>query len=191
MGKGVKEWQGGVEEENIIEVDNKMAFIDKVGEDGVHKGLESRGCVTKTEGHDEWLEEAERALEGCFPFVTFADTDVIVTPADIELCEVMRSLELIDEFRNKRKRSGILDGNIVKGTIVLDRMKGATASFGDKEERYGKWRLGWANVSFLQVVVNVFFEGEILSRGEMVDTTFLDFGIWFEVDRMIPRLMLR
>src|SRR5712671_1791723 len=33
VGKGVKEWQGGVEEENIIEVDDEMAFIDKVGED--------------------------------------------------------------------------------------------------------------------------------------------------------------
>src|SRR5712672_2488919 len=96
-----------------------------------------------------------------------------------------------DEFRNKRKRSGILDGNIVKGAIVLDGTKGATASFGDEEERNGKWRLGWVNVTFLQVVIDVFFEGEILSRGEMVDTAFLDVGIRFEVNRMVPRLMLR
>src|SRR5712671_2024767 len=191
MGKGVKEWQGGVEEENIIKVDNKMAFINKVGEDGVHKGLESRGCVTKTKGHDEWLKEAERALEGCFPFITFVDTDVIVTPTDVELCEVTRSFELIDEFGNKRKGSGILDGNIVNGVIVLDGPKGATATFGDEEERYGQRRRRWANVTFLQVVVDVFFEGEILSRGETVDTMFLDVGIWFEVNRMVPWLMLR
>src|SRR5712671_5637971 len=70
VGKGVKKWQGGVEEENIIKVDDKMAFIDKVGEDGVHKGLEGHGSVTKTKGHDEWLEEAERAFESCFPFIT-------------------------------------------------------------------------------------------------------------------------
>ena len=160
-------------------------------EDGVHKGLEGRGSVTKTKGHDEWLEEAERALEGCFPFVTFADTDVIVTPADVELCEVTRSLELIDEFGNKRKGSGILDGDIVNGAIVLDGPKGATAAFGDEEERYSKGRRGRADVTFLQVVVDVFFEGEILSRGETVDTTFLDVGIGFEVNRMVPRLMLR
>ena len=153
--------------------------------------MEGCRCVTKTEGHDEWLEEAERALEGCFPFVTFADTDVIVTPADVELCEVTRSLELIDEFGNKRKGSGILDGDIVNGAIVLDGPKGATAAFGDEEERYSKGRRGRANVTFLQVVVDVFFEGEILSRGETVDTTFLDVGIWFEVNRMVPRLMLR
>src|SRR5712671_5228596 len=168
-----------------------MAFIDKVGEDGVHKGLEGRGSITKTKGHDEWLEEAERALEGCFPFVTFADTDVIVTLADVELCEVTRSLELIDEFWNKRKGSSILDGDIINGAIVLDGPKGATAVFGDEEERYGQRRRRWANVTFLQVVVDVFFEGEILSRGETVDTTFLDVGIWFEVNRMVPWLMLR
>ena len=191
VGKGVKEWQGGVEEENIIEVDDKMAFIDKVGEDGVHKGLEGRWCVTKAEGHDEWLKEAKRALEGCFPFITFSDMDVIVTPADVELCEVARTLEFIDEFGDKGKRSGILDCNIVEGAIVLDGMKGTSSSFGDEEERYSKGRLGWANVTFLQVVIDVFFEGEILSRGETVDTAFLDVGIGFEVNRMVPRLMLR
>src|SRR5712672_3385440 len=181
VGKCVKEWQGGVEEENIIEVDDEMAFIDKIQEDGVHKGLEGYGCVTKTKGHDKWLEEAKRALDGCFPFVTFSDTDVIVTPTDIKLGEVTRSLELIDEFGNKRKRSGILDGNIVNGTIVLDGSKGAAAAFGDEEERYGQRRRRWANVTFLQVVIDVFFEGEILSRGKTVDTLFLDVGIWFKV----------
>src|SRR5712672_4335440 len=90
--------------------------------------------------------EAKGALEGCFPFVTFSDTDVIVTPADVELCEVTRSLELIDEFGNKRKGSGIFDGDIVNGVIVLDGPKGATASFGNEEERYGKRRRRWANV---------------------------------------------
>jgi hypothetical protein len=164
MGKGMKELEGGVEEENIIKVDNKMTFIDKVREDGVHKGLEGRWCITKAKGHDEWLEEAKRALEGCFPFVTFSDTDLIVTPADVELCEVVRSLELIDEFGNKSKRSGILDRNIVEGAIVLDGAKDTTSSFGNEEERYSKWRLGWVNVSFLQVVVDVFFEGKIFSR---------------------------
>jgi len=30
----MKAVQGGMEEENIIEVDNEMAFVDKVGKDG-------------------------------------------------------------------------------------------------------------------------------------------------------------
>jgi len=63
--------------------------------------LKGRWCVTKAEGHDEWFEETERAFEGCFPFVTFADTDVIVTPADVKLCEVAGTLEFIDEFRDE------------------------------------------------------------------------------------------
>src|SRR6267154_3605376 len=131
----MKELQGGVEEENIIEVDNEMSFIDKVRKDGIHKGLKGRRCVTKAEGHDEWFKEAERALEGCFPFVTFSNTDVIVTPANVELCEVVRTLEFIDEFGDKGKRSGVLDCNIVESTIVLDRTKGAASSFGNEEER--------------------------------------------------------
>src|SRR5882762_5540340 len=191
MGKGMKELQGGVEEENIIEVDNKMAFIDKVGKDGIHKGLEGRWCVTKAEGHDEWFKEAKGAFEGCFPFVTFANTDVIVTPADVKLCEVARALEFIDEFGDKGKRSGILDCNIVEGAIVLNGTKGATASFGDEEERDSQWRCRRANVSFLQVVVDVFFESEVLSRSETVDATFLHSVIGFEINRVMPGLVLR
>jgi hypothetical protein len=145
----MKELQGGMEEENIIEVDNEMAFIDKVGKDGVHKGLKGRWRVTKAEGHDEWFEETERAFEGCFPFVTFSNTNVIVTPADVKLCEVAGALEFIDEFGNKGKRSGILDCNIVEGAIVLNRTEGAASSFGNEKERDSKGRRGWANVSFL------------------------------------------
>jgi len=33
----MKEVQGGVEEENIIEVDHEMSFIDEVRKDGIHK----------------------------------------------------------------------------------------------------------------------------------------------------------
>ena len=101
MGKGMKEVQGGVEEENIVEIDNEMTFIDKVRKDGIHKGLKGCWCVTKAEGHDEWFKEAERTFEGCFPFVTFSNTDVVVTPADVKLCEVARALEFIDEFGDK------------------------------------------------------------------------------------------
>src|SRR5882762_7253320 len=187
----MKEVQGGVEKENIIEVDNEMSFVDKVRKDGIHKRLKGRWCVTKTEGHDKWFKEAERALEVCFPFVTFANTDVIVTPADVKLCEVARALEFIDEYGDKGKRSGILDCNIVEGAIVLNRTKGATASFGDEEERDSKWRCGRANVSFLQMVVDVFFESEVLSRSETVDATFLHSVIGFEINRVMPGLVLR
>jgi hypothetical protein len=41
------------------------------------------------------------------------------------------------------------------------------------------------------MVVDVFFEGEVLSRGKTVDATFLDSGIGFKINGMIPRLVLR
>src|SRR5882762_5548602 len=187
----MKEVQGGMEEENIIEVDDEMAFIDKIGKDGIHKGLKGCWCVTKAESHDEWFKEAERTFEGCFPFVTFSNMDVIVAPVDVKLCEVAGTLEFIDEFGDKGKRSGILDCNIVEGAIVLNGTKGATSLFGDEEERDSKWRRGRVNVSFLQVVIDVFFEGEVLSGSEMVDATFLHSGIRFEINRMIPGSVLR
>jgi hypothetical protein len=47
MGKGMKELQGGMEEENIIEVDNKMAFIDKVGKDEFIKDWKVAGALQR------------------------------------------------------------------------------------------------------------------------------------------------
>ena len=47
------------------------------------------------------------------------------------------------------------------------------------------------NVSFLQVVVDVFFEGEVLSGSEAVDAASLDSGIRFEINGVIPWLVLR
>ena len=41
------------------------------------------------------------------------------------------------------------------------------------------------------MVVDVFFEGEVLSRSEAVDTASLDSGIGFEIDGVIPWLVLR
>ena len=41
------------------------------------------------------------------------------------------------------------------------------------------------------MIVDVFFEGEVLSGSETVDATFLHGVIGFEINRMIPGLVLR
>jgi hypothetical protein len=41
------------------------------------------------------------------------------------------------------------------------------------------------------VVVDVFLEGEILSGSKAIDATSLDSGIRFEINGMIPWLVLR
>ena len=58
MGQGMEKGEGCVEEKDIIKVDNEMAFIDKVREDGVHEGLEGSRGIAEAEGHDKGFEKA-------------------------------------------------------------------------------------------------------------------------------------
>ena len=40
------------------------------------------------------------------------------------------------------------------------------------------------------MVVDIFFESDVLSGGESIDAAFLDGGIGFKVNRMVPGLVL-
>ena len=46
------------------------------------------------------------------------------------------------------------------------------------------------NVAFIKVFLDVRFKGKVFSRCEVVNITFLHEGIQFEVDSMVPRLVL-
>ena len=90
-----------MEQEDIVEIDDQMILIDKVVKNRIHKGLEGSWSVTEAEGHDQGFEEAKFAFKGGFPFIAFSDTDVVVTPADVELGKVAGTLEFVDEFGNQ------------------------------------------------------------------------------------------
>ena len=53
------------------------------------------------------------------PFVSFLDSDVVVSPPEIDLCEVLRSLELIDELRDERERVVVPNRVFVQIPIIL------------------------------------------------------------------------
>ena len=77
-----------MEDENIIEINNDVSFINEVVKNVWHDGLECGRCVTKAESHDEGFEEAKFGFKCCFPFVAFADTDIVIAPVDIKFREV-------------------------------------------------------------------------------------------------------
>ena len=64
------------------------------------------------------------------------------------------------------------------------------ALFCDKEKGTGDRRFGWADITFLEVVVDIFFQSKCFGRGKMVNATVLHSGIRFEVDGVVPWLML-
>jgi hypothetical protein len=131
-------WKRGVKDEDVIKVNNNVTFIDEVAEDRVHE-----------------------RLKGGFPFVTLLETNVIITPADVKLCEVTSALEFVNEVGDQRQRCGILDRNVIQITIVLDGTE-ASSFLCDEEKRAGHGRLGRANIALGEVVIDIFFESKLL-----------------------------
>jgi hypothetical protein len=106
-------WEVGMEEEDIIEIDDKVTSINQVGKNRVHKGLKGGRGVAETKGHDEQFKEAKGAFKGGFPFIAGFDTNVIVAPADIKFGEVVHALEFINEVRDEWEWGGIFNSDVV------------------------------------------------------------------------------
>ena len=53
------------------------------------------------------------------PFVSFLDSDVVVPPSEVDLCEVLGSLELIDELGDERERVVVPNRVFVQIPIIL------------------------------------------------------------------------
>ena len=64
------------------------------------------------------------------------------------------------------------------------------ALFGNKEKGAGDRRLGWADITFSEMVVDIFFQSKGFGRGKTVNATFLHGGVRFQIDGMVPWLML-
>ena len=66
--------------------------------------MERSRRVAEFKEHDGGLVGPSMANERGFPFVTFLDPYVVISPMKVYLCEVLRSFELVDELRDKQER---------------------------------------------------------------------------------------
>jgi hypothetical protein len=86
-----------VEQEDIIEVDYEVSCVNEISKDVVHERLECSGGVAEAKGHDKGFEESEGAFESGFPFVAFANADVIIALTDVKLGKVAGTLGPIQQ----------------------------------------------------------------------------------------------
>jgi hypothetical protein len=58
------------------------------------------GGVAEAKGHNKGFKESEGTFESGFPFVAFANANVVIAPTDVKLGKVAGALEFIYEVRN-------------------------------------------------------------------------------------------
>jgi hypothetical protein len=140
MGQRMEVWKVIIKHKDVIQVNDKVLLVDKVGEDSVHKGPKSGRGIAEAKGHDEGLKKSEGALKDGFPFITFFNVNVVVSPSDIEFGKVTGTLEFINEIGNQGQRCGVFNGNIIEVMIILNRAELAIF-LSDEEKGTGNWRL--------------------------------------------------
>ncbi len=86
------------EDKDDVEVDGDLSFPDQVAEDVVHHPLEGHRRVSKPEEHDCQFEQSSIHAESGLFFVSFPNLDVVVSPMNIELHEVLGATKFVNEF---------------------------------------------------------------------------------------------
>src|SRR6266511_1689889 len=103
----------------IIHVDLQPALNKFLGKDVIHHCLKCSRGVHKTKEHHERFKESFTTTKYRFPFISFLDTDIIITPTNIHLDITIVFTKIIDQFVNTRKWISILYSLGVKVMIVL------------------------------------------------------------------------
>ena len=88
-----------------------------------------------------------------FPFVTFFDPYVVVTPLKVYLCEILRSLELVDKLRDEQEWVIVSYGMLIQVPVVLNHLL-SSVSLWHEENGGGLFRLGWADIAFGELFVD-------------------------------------
>ena len=100
-------------DEDIVKIDCNFSFSSEVCKDSVYKCLKHCWRVYKSEVHDSEFEQSVVSDKGSFPFITFLNADVVVSPADVKLSEIPGLAQPIDDVGCKWERVAVLDGDIV------------------------------------------------------------------------------
>ena len=93
------------------------------------------------------------ADERGFPFVTFFNPYVVVTPPKVYLREVLQTFELVDELRDEQERVVVPHSVFVQVPVVLNHSLSSVFLW-HEEHGGGLFRLGQANIPFGELFVD-------------------------------------
>src|SRR3981189_3609222 len=127
------------EDEDVIEVDGDDTLGDEVLENLVHHRLEGRRAVGQSKVHHKRFEQTAISSKRRFPFIAFFYPHVVIPPADIELGEILRAFESMDEVVNEGKGIAVLPSDQIERAIVLYEAKFSVLLL-DEEDQSAYWR---------------------------------------------------
>ena len=82
-------------DEKVIHIDNEPSFSNHVPEGVIHELLEHDKRVAKIKEHHYRFKESLECDKSCLPLVTILDMNVIISPLNVELDEVVSIFQLV------------------------------------------------------------------------------------------------
>ena len=89
------------EDQDIVEVHTYNTFSNQILEDVIHHHLEGGRGIGQSKKHHQGFEKSLICTKSCLPLITIFHTHIIVSPTNIELCEVLGSSELVYKVQNQ------------------------------------------------------------------------------------------
>jgi len=88
------------EDKDVVHVDDDPSFAGFKYEEIIHHRLKGGRRVAESEKHYSGFEESFVGFEGHFPLISVFDTDIVVSPSDIQFGEILGAFEFVNEFRD-------------------------------------------------------------------------------------------
>ena len=104
---------------------------------------EGGGRVGQAEGQHEELEVTVARAERGLRHVLGRDANLMVAAAQVDLAEVARTLQPIEQLVDARQRVAVLDGDVVQRAVVDAHAHGAILLLHEQDRRT-EGRLDWA-----------------------------------------------
>src|SRR3981189_3752722 len=172
-------------DKNVVEIDGDNTLGDKVFENLVHHRLEGRRAVGQSEVHHERFKQTAIRSKRRFPFIAFFYPHVVIPPADIELGEVLRAFESVDEVVNEGEGIAILPSDQVERAIVLYEAKFSVLLLYE-EDRSAYWRFRVPNAARCQGFFQKGVQFPLFFGGHWIDLSKPRRRFALKFDRMIP-----
>ena len=96
-------------DEEVIHVNDKPSFCNHIPERIRHEPLKSGGGIGHAKEHDGGFIESMVGDEGSLPLVALLDTDIVISPLYIKLCEDLGVFEFVDAIGDQGKGICISD----------------------------------------------------------------------------------
>src|SRR6185369_12585218 len=155
-------------------------------EDIVHEALKSCWGVGEAKWHDSPFKRSIAHVESGFPFVSFSNTNKVVSVSEVEGCVDSSFSGGLEKVGNQRKRIAVLFRDLVETSVIDTKTKGSIF-LADEEDGCTIRGRGRSNEANRQVFINELTEGLEFGRRERVDQTERRLSSFFNLDLEVVR----